>query len=371
MNNIIHISGADKKFIFPLIEILNNEDDKNLHHKVIIPNLEHKDIEYFLSKNIITPSIRDSRIRLIKYLLFPFKTVQYFFILFKEINKSEKIFIHGLFDKKLILFFSLFPKLNQKCSWLIWGGGDLNIQETFSSNPFKKLIVRVKGNFKEYLTYIEEDFIDILTFYPIKKGKLSYNLLYLSNTCPKKLNPSRAVNEIYKVKNILVGHSADHEGEHLSTFKKIIASKLNHLSVHCILSYGEKLKTPNYVNKVIKEGKKHFNDFNPITRFMPFNEYVELINSMDILVLHHRYQQAMGNIILGLFLNKVIVLNESANHYFMLKRLGFEIISLDEFLSDTYKLDPQNKKLAESLFNYKILVSNWKKALYENSKYYS
>lgn len=366
VENIIHISGADKKFIFPLIEILKNEIDGNYIHTVIIPNFRNEDKEYFLSKGIITPSIQDSKIRILKYVLSPIKTLQYFYILYREINRSNKIFIHGLFDKKLILFFTLFPKLNEKCSWLIWGGGDLNTSETFSSKPFNKFIVKVKGRFREYLTYLEEDYIDILTYYPVENGKFSYNLLYVSNTCSATLNVTKKAIEKNKIKNILIGHSADFEGDHLNVFKKMVSSRLTQHNIHCILSYGEKPQTPNYTNKIIKTGNKYFNHFNALTNLIAYEEYVEYLNTMDILVLNHRYQQAMGNIILGLFLNKVIVLNDTANHYYMLKRLGFDIISLSQFLEGTYDLNVKNTKLAESLFTYKSLVSTWKKNICEN-----
>ena len=145
---IIHISGADKKFIFPLIDFLKKEDNK-YNHRVIIPNIKKKDRNYFMSKNIITTSLWDNDNVILRYLFLPIKLILYFNLLNNEIKNANKVFIHGLFDKKIILFFYLFPSLNKKCSWLIWGGGDLNKNEAFSLNPFNRLKVKVKSNFKK------------------------------------------------------------------------------------------------------------------------------------------------------------------------------------------------------------------------------
>ena len=136
-----------------------------------------------MSKNIITTSLWDNDNVILRYLFLPIKLILYFNLLNNEIKNANKVFIHGLFDKKIILFFYLFPSLNKKCSWLIWGGGDLNKNEAFSLNPFNRLKVKVKSNFKNYLTYIEEDYIDILTHY-FPKEESYLTIFYISQIYP-------------------------------------------------------------------------------------------------------------------------------------------------------------------------------------------
>lgn len=365
---ILHISGADTKFILPFRVWL----EKNLkeRHLFFISNISVSQKSDFNFENIKSISPYDSSIKLIRILFYPIKFIKYIIILSRLIKINDQIYLHGLFDKKLIIFLYLNPSLNKKVKWIIWGGGDLDLTRSFSSGIMNKIECVVKSRFKSFITYVDEDFIDVLTHYnPI--GYLENCLLYSSNV----FTDSQTITDSYELKkenkriNVLVGHSADHEGDHINMLNRLHQSNTKkNLQIYCILSYGEKPWTVGYKDEVIELGRKLFGDsFTPIENFLPKDSYLTFLSSIDIFILNHRYQQGMGNIIQALGMNKAVFLNSESNHFKMFKRLGLDFYStdrIDSFL-DAPNFDINNKNTIEQFFSEKKLLNGWKN-IFEN-----
>jgi dTDP-N-acetylfucosamine:lipid II N-acetylfucosaminyltransferase len=104
--------------------------------------------------------------------------------------------------------------------------------------------------------------------------------------------------------NILVGNSANAANNHLDAFEKL--KDISNIVVICPLSYGG---SKNEVEKIIEQGKQIFKDrFIPITNFMGRDEYVNFLNTIDIVFMYHNRQQAFGNICTVLSLGKPVFL---------------------------------------------------------------
>lgn len=122
--------------------------------------------------------------------------------------------------------------------------------------------------------------------------------------------------------NLLVGNSADPTNNYLDAFDwlvKQIKKSSRPVRVHTILSYGDKINR----DFVIAKGKALFGEnFMPITSFMKREEYIAFLNSMDMLVMYHNRQQAVGNIMTAITLGKPVFMKGNNPIYKMLKEQG-------------------------------------------------
>ena len=68
----------------------------------------------------------------------------------------------------------------------------------------------------------------------------------------------------------------------------------------------------------------------PLTELLPINDYIEFLSNADIGIFNHPFQQAMGNIINLLGLNKKVFLRENTSQWELFNKLGVGIFSVDE-----------------------------------------
>lgn len=361
--NILHISGAETKFILPFRNWLLKNFDQN--HIFFVSNIPYSQRKMFNLEGIKTITPYDSSNSFVKSFFLIFKFIKYIIVTSKLIISHDQVYVHGLFDKKLIILLYLKPSLNKKVNWILWGGGDLDLIKSFSSRILNQIECIVKSRFKSFITYIDEDYIDVITHYntsgPLKNCLLYNSNVYNNNESVNISNDEKNTKEHF---NVLVGHSADHEGDHINMLNMLYKKKLTkNSSIYCILSYGEKPWTPGYKDLVIKTGKELFGDyFHPINNFMSKKNYLEFLNKIDIMIFNHRYQQGMGNIIQALGMNKIVFLNSEANHYKMFKRLNINVFSINEFelFLTNPKFNPSNNEMISSIFSESKLLEGWK-----------
>jgi hypothetical protein len=95
------------------------------------------------------------------------------------------------------------------------------------------------------------------------------------------------------------------------------------------LSYGFK----NYAEDVIQSGKEIFGEnFSPITEFLPYQKYDEIVGSCGIVIMNHYRQQAVGNILMALYKGAKVYLRNSNILFKYFKRIGCHIFSIDDDL---------------------------------------
>ena len=159
---------------------------------------------------------------------------------------------------------------------------------------------------------------------------------------------------------ILLGNSCAFTNNHLDTFAHL--KKLNVKSqIICPLSYG------NLYNREIveKKGNDLFpSNFEALKNYLPLEEYVKITTSCCVMIMNHRRQESVGNILLGLYLGMRVFLNCKSPVYHYFKAQG--IILFDfyvDFKNTPTCLSPLN--INERNQNRAILEKLWGKEVVE------
>ncbi|MBF7072231.1 TDP-N-acetylfucosamine:lipid II N-acetylfucosaminyltransferase [Glaciecola sp. MH2013] len=127
--------------------------------------------------------------------------------------------------------------------------------------------------------------------------------------------------------NILVGNSAAITNNHFDTFALLSKIPFNKKQLITPLSYGNK----EYGDEVVKKGYQLFgDDFYPLNAFLELTEYINIIKSCGFVIMNHKRQQALGNIVIMLYLGAKVFLNQASPALLYLKNLGFVIFSIEE-----------------------------------------
>lgn len=346
----IHIMH-NEKFINEFTKFINCNFANKEHLFLIINGVSEKILKINESKNIIVYKTKYKNvimeyINIIKFLK-------------KYLHNSKKIYIHGIFEKYLLIFFFIFRKYLKKSNWIIWGG-DLysyrNRKKGFLRKIYYKMEDYVKGNFKGYITHIKGDYELAKKWYGAK-GKYYDCFMYPSNLY-KNLDIKEIKKEYIAIQ---VGNSAIETNNHFEILKKLENYKNQNIKIYCPLSYGNK----RYAKKVIKRGNELFGEkFIPMTEFLEYSKYLEFLSQIDIAIFAHDRQQAVGNITSLLSMKKTVYLKERVTTYSMLKELGvkvklFDILdSLERFEDDILE---KNKEIIRERFSEKRLIEDWKK----------
>jgi len=128
--------------------------------------------------------------------------------------------------------------------------------------------------------------------------------------------------------NILVGNSATPTNNHIEVFRILSRIPLPASSKIVVpLSYGD----ARYREKIVELGTELFGDqFQPVTDFMDFDQYVALLQSCSMMVMNHKRQQGAGNIGIGMYLGAKVFVNPCSPLYDYYKETGLTIYSLAE-----------------------------------------
>lgn len=355
----LHLFHNDK-FIKPYIEFVNENFDKNEHKFLIIDGAREKDIEIPTDKNVKKYVSKGREYKgIIKKVFLILQLPILYLKLFSYCKKSEKIYFHGLFDQRIIIFLYLFKGFLNKSNWIIWGGdlySYLKRKNKLLDRIYYRIDDYVKANFYGYITQIEGDYELAQKWYKAK-GKYFDCFMYPSNLYKNIEIISEKKEELH----IQIGNSADSSNNHFEILNKLEKFKNKNIKLFCILSYGDKI----YAEKVVKYGEKIFKEkFIPIVNFMPFKEYMEFLSKIDIAIFAHNRQQAFGNIASLLSMKKTIYLKETVTTYETLTKLGLKIKSfnrLETLEKFEKKILENNKKIIKKVFSKENLIKEWEK----------
>jgi dTDP-N-acetylfucosamine:lipid II N-acetylfucosaminyltransferase len=117
--------------------------------------------------------------------------------------------------------------------------------------------------------------------------------------------------------NILIGNSANETNNHLEVFKALEPFKNENFKLILPLNYGfnEGKHGHWYRDEVIKQAKTTFGETKvlALTDMIPFEEYKTIMNAVDIAIMNHNRQQAVGNIIALLAQGKKVYMKTDKN----------------------------------------------------------
>lgn len=231
----------------------------------------------------------------------------------------------------------------------MWGG-DFYFPET--KCKIRHEIIRCMGNCIP-VTY--DDYLYIQYYY----GSLAKYCKVINYPRSIKIDNFQTINTLNAThKRILVGNSATPTNRHIEIFYKLINFK--NIDILTPLSYGDEM----YKQEIIKLGEKLFYDrFYPIIDMIEYDDYLSLLNTVDIAIFNHNRQQAVGNIILLLSMGKTIYLSSDNNVYNMLKDLKIVFKDISELKNDLEEISLENKtnnqKIIMETYSEENAVLQW------------
>lgn len=266
----------------------------------------------------------------------------------RNMYKANKIFLHNLFDNRVVQMLALQPWLLKKCFWVIWGA-DLYSYK-FAKRTWRwrfdevlrRIVIRHMGNL---VTYVEGD-VELARKWYGARGRYHECLMYPSNLYKNYAVPARSESTI----NIQLGNSADPRNEHFEMLEMLEPYRDEDIKIYCILSYGPE----EHAVKVAEAGKKRFGEkFIAVTEFVDETEYVEFLGNIDIAVFNHRRQQAMGNIITLLGMGKKVYLRTDVSSWNVFKTIGVKLFNVTELTLEPIALSTKvkNRQLIKSKFS--------------------
>ena len=265
-------------------------------------------------------------------------------LIYKE---CQLLIIHFLSPIKLYVLKNKPPHI--KVIWSVWGSdaydhfSDQNFLEPLTNYARRSLFqhrqsfclytlyhlirYRVKPLGKELkLLQLVNYIITVLPYeFNIIKKEFGLNAYYIDYNYG--VNDFTALPNVKLGDSVLVGNSATVSNNHLDVFDII---KQTTKSLMVPLNYGG-YDYKKYSTKIILKGQLLFGDkFNPITTYLPKNEYDKLLLSCNTAIMYHMRQQALGNIFSALFMGMRVFLNNKSATYKFLKNEGMIVFDLKE-----------------------------------------
>ncbi len=319
---ILHIIPKEK-FTKPYIDFVNNNFDRSNHSFLVTSGVNYVNIDEEENVKILSNHY-DGILTMLK-----------------SLNKMDKVILHSLGGKKLLLALFFQPWILKKCNWVIWGG-DLYYykyrQKSLKSNVYEFMRKQVIKNLGGLITPIKGDYELARKWYGAK-GDYYYSFVYPSNLYKEYNIPNTNQSN---TKIIQIGNSATQTNNHLEVFEKLKLYKNEDIKIICPLSYGDS----HIRNIVIKRGKEIFSDkFIPIIDFMPYNEYLNLLSKVDIAIFNHDRQQAIGNMITLLGLGKKVYIRDDITTWDFCKEHNLKVFNISHdrsnLLDDFSDIDKQ------------------------------
>lgn len=172
---------------------------------------------------------------------------------------------------------------------------------------------------------------------------------------------------ITKGNNIIVGNSSSPSGNHVFVFQKLKERDILHgRKVLVPLSYGNM----QYADYIMKKGRQYLGDkFIAVRNFMPLEEYNRFLLSAGIFIYGNWRQEAVGNILIALFIGGKVFLEERNPLFDFYKSQGLVIFGMSE-LTEKQCLSPlseeditTNRKILERLYSkerlYRLIRENF------------
>lgn len=126
---------------------------------------------------------------------------------------------------------------------------------------------------------------------------------------------------------ILVGNSATYTGNHAEVLDLLHKLGVNDREVVAPLSYGD----PQLAKELTSLGREYFShNFEPLIDFMPVQEYVAIIKKCGYVIMNHVRQQAVGNIVIMLYLGARVFVRQENPVYDFFKKSGVVISTVQE-----------------------------------------
>ena len=324
----------------------------------------------------------------------------------KKISEGfQKIIFHGLKEIDLEILANFDKPDNVKIYWRQWNTDTNNfINEAKlykygistsrrlipldSKNAFKRpfvklynylivLILRILTRSSYHLINNALQKIDFAgNFYSyeheeLKKYYPKYHAKYFYLNYVKELDnlPKFNGNVDLKTLKLVIGQSGYAASNHIEIIDLLNSNNLNKpIKAFLPLSYGD----PNYIENIIAYCKKKSDSvFCPITEFMKYDEYYEMLNEFQVFIYNNTFPYAIFNIHSAIRMGKKVYLRNENLHKRYLEDNGIIIFSVQDLIKNPNDIFiPITRKQAENnflkinkLFNDVNLVNGLKKII--------
>ena len=238
-----------------------------------------------------------------------------------------------------------------------------SFRKTQKKAKAKKTISFVKKNIDYIVTdTTENDYDYLLKYYPeLKESNWKDFFYYPIDT----ILGDDLLNKTVTGNNIMIGNSASFTNNHEYVMKFLSPLNLGNRKVYLPLSYSAK---KGYIETVVDFGKEHLpNNFSPIFDFMPLKAYNELQAGISVALFGNWRQEAIGNILIFLYLGAKVFLSHKTPVFEWAKShnlIVFELEAITQEAIDTLLSKEEkehNKEILLKMYNRKRM-----KCLIEN-----
>jgi dTDP-N-acetylfucosamine:lipid II N-acetylfucosaminyltransferase len=127
--------------------------------------------------------------------------------------------------------------------------------------------------------------------------------------------------------NILLGNSSTYENNHVEAFAQLDNILVRDRKIIVPLVYGDE----KYRKSIIEMGHRSFGqNFKPLVEYIPRRDYNVIVRSCSVLIMNHTRQQAVGNIITGMYYGSKIFLRKENVVYKYFMKKGARVYSMEE-----------------------------------------
>ena len=291
----------------------------------------------------------------------------------------EKVFIHYFTP---LMYRWVARRKFHELNWMVWGGDLYNLPSLDSScyepltykkfvegnrswqnklyhlkilltqSPFSKKAFAQVSN---VLTWMKEEYSFALEHLPINA---QHKFFFYENEVPYHQLDSLAT----RVKNsdrsvLIVGNSGSPTNNHLDAIHLLEKNRVE-ADLIVPLSYGD----PHYISFLKKEITFSYGKVSLLERFMPFDEYLNLIASSDGLIMNTLRPQGYGNIFMMMYLGRPVYLNPKNISLPDLDRAGLKWLPIDALRSPSHaKPDLINKEAVINFLSHERLTREYQK----------
>lgn len=338
---IVHIMGNDK-FAQGYINLINKEFDCDNHLFLLLD----------FGSNVSYPRMDD-----LKNVMYISKSCSDLYKIVKYSKKAEKIIFHGLFSK-LVMAIICIGGFSKKTYCALWGG-DLYKYGKESKIEFgmkHHIISKSRGIVME----LEDDYYLAQKWYGASCPYFNC-MLYLSNIVDND-EKTYFVKQVDDPLVIQIGNSADPSNRHEIVLDELMKYKNENIRLLLPLSYGEK----KYAEEIISYAKGIYGKkVEALKEFMPLEQYLRILDSVDVAIFAHKRQQGLGNILTLLSKGKKVYVPSEVTVFQSLSRLGIKIFDTNNIDDNIFeKLNEEdiksNKEKVLQISNINKLISDWK-----------
>jgi hypothetical protein len=220
--------------------------------------------------------------------------------------------------------------------------------------PVKKKKLKAVQHVKKCCTWVKEDYELVKSCTGSSMDFFFFSYLSTAELINKNTTTSLTFNERGDALNFLVGNSLNPTNNHIELidFVKELETSAN-INTIMPLSYGG---IESYKKSLMSYAKSNLKSTHFLDRFLPYDEYMEIFQSIDVAVFFHIRQQGANNALALLWLGKILIMREENTLFMTLKSWGLSVLSHTEVTSLEYIKDYHNKHLNRVEENRTILL---------------